>query len=170
MTKKYLILILIGSSCLSLSAQELYQRSAGTRVGHTSGLTYKKFVEDHKALEVMTSGRRGIQVTLTYQHYYPMEFSFNEAFYAYYGLGGHVGLERYDKLDKVLLSSHPPTFDYEKKSYYTMGIDAIVGIEYRWLSVPMTISFDVKPYFNYIGMRYGRAKFWDSALSFKYVF
>ena len=170
MLYKIVITLFAVGITVSLYAQELYQNSAGLRAGHTSGLTYKKFFEDDEAIEVMASGRRGMQITLTYQKYFPLEFSFNEGFYAYYGWGGHVGVEQYGRLDKVLVSENPPTFAYERKSYYTMGIDAYLGVEYRWLSVPMTISFDVKPYFNYIGMRYGRAKFWDSALSFKYVF
>lgn len=170
MQNRFVILLILIGITLSTRAQELYQNSAGIRVGHTSGLTYKKFFEDDEAIEVMMSGRRGMQITLSYQTYLPLEFSFNEGFYAYYGWGGHVGVERYNRLNKVLIQEDPPEFAFERKSYYTMGIDAYLGVEYRWLSVPMTISFDVKPYFNYIGMRYGRAKFWDSALSFKYVF
>ena len=59
---------------------------------------------------------------------------------------------------------------FEDKSYFTVGADAIIGIEYRWLSVPCTIGFDVKPYFNFIGLRYTQYRFWDSAVTFKYVF
>ena len=51
-----------------------------------------------------------------------------------------------------------------------MGIDGIIGIEYRMLSVPITLSLDLKPYLNYIGMRKVKADFWDASIAIKYVF
>jgi hypothetical protein len=152
-------------------AQPTYERSAGVRLGVTSGMTFKKFMGNEEALEVIVSGRRdGIQLTTLYEFHEPMELSFNENFYAYYGLGGHVGYENYDRLNKTVISSDLSQFIFEDKSYFVIGADAILGIEYRWLSVPCTIGFDVKPYFNFIGLRYTQYRFWDSAVTFKYVF
>lgn len=163
-----IITILWSSTIL---AQPVYDRSAGIRLGTTSAFTYKKFFIPDESIEVMLSGRKeGIQLTTLYQFYEPLELSFNENFYAYYGLGGHVGYENYDNLNKVIVSSDLSTYVYEDKSYFVIGADAIVGIEYRWLTVPCTIGFDVKPYFNFIGLRYARYRFWDSAISIKYVF
>ncbi|MBV6648026.1 MAG: hypothetical protein KI790_21370 [Cyclobacteriaceae bacterium] len=158
-------------SVSGLQAQDEYLQSAGVRLGHTSAITYKKFLAENEAIELLVSGRReGMQTTLLYTQHIPMQFSFNQNFYAFYGLGGHLGFEQYDNLNKTLTSLDPPEFVFEEKGYFVMGVDAIIGIEYRWLSVPATIGFDVKPYFNFIGMRYGRARFWDAAISFKYVF
>ncbi len=151
-----------------------YDQSAGVRLGGSSAITYKKFLAPEEAVEFMFSGRNeGAQLGIMYVAHKPMEFSFNENFFGYYGLGGHLGLERYDGLSKEIvpgMSGEPDSFIYEEKSYFVMGADAIVGLEYRWLSVPITIGFDIKPYFNYIGMRYLRSNVWDAALSFKYVF
>lgn len=149
-----------------------YEQSAGVRLGTTSAVTYKKFIVPEESVEFMLSGRNeGAQFTIMFVKHRQMEFSFNENFYAYYGLGGHFGLERYDDLSKTIVPGDPfDTFITEDKSYFVMGADAIAGIEYRWLSVPVTIGFDLKPYFNYIGMRYIRGTFWDAAISFKYVF
>lgn len=173
MKRIWTVIILINFSIIAL-AQPTYLQSAGVRMGHTSGLTYKKFFENEEAVELIISGRNeGITITSMYLFHSPMQFSFNENFYAFYGIGGHIGFEQYDKLNKKLTSYNPPdppSFDYQEKSYYVMGIDAIVGLEYRWLTVPITIGFDVKPYYNFIGMRYSKAHFWDSAISFKYVF
>jgi hypothetical protein len=164
----YIGLILMVSMSM---AQPLYDRSAGVRLGVTSGMTFKKFKVPNESLEVMLSGRRdGIQLTTLYEFYEPMELSFNENFYAFYGLGGHLGYENYDRLNKVITNQDLSTFEYENKSYFVIGADAIIGIEYRWLSVPCTIGFDVKPYFNFIGLRYTQYRFWDSAVTFKYVF
>lgn len=168
--QKYIFYFLLLCSSNWVMAQQ-YEQSAGVRLGHTSGLTFKKFVAGEEAVEFLLSGRKnGLQLMGMYVFHQPMEFSFNENFYAYYGVGGHLGYEQYGNLSKTLVSVDPPDFVFEKKSYFVMGVDAVLGIEYRWLSVPITLAFDVKPYFSFIGMRHTNATFWDSALSFKYIF
>lgn len=157
--------------CSLTSAQQLYEKSAGIRLGHTSGLTYKKFILEDEAVEMILSGRNdGMHLSILYQFYEPMEFSFNDRFYAAYGIGGHVGYERFDDLSKTLINETGDEFVFEDKSFFMMGADFYLGIEYRWLEVPVTLGFDLKPYFNFIGMRHTQAKFWDAAISFKYVF
>ncbi len=168
------IIIMLFMPLTPMYAQS-YHQSAGVRLGTTSAVTYKKFIVPEESVEFMFSGRReGAQFTIMFVKHRTMEFSFNENFFAYYGLGGHFGLERYDGLSKAIVPgetpSDPVSFVYEEKNYFVMGADAIAGVEYRWLSVPITISFDLKPYFNYIGMRYIRGTVWDGAISFKYVF
>lgn len=151
--------------------QSMYQQSGGVRLGHTAGLTFKKFMIEEEALEILVSGRRdGLQLTTIYTFHKPMEFSFNENFFLYYGVGAHVGYERYDRFSKTLISVEPPAFEFRDRTFFVMGADAILGIEYRWLSVPITVAFDLKPYFTFIGMRYTNGRFWDSAISFKYIF
>lgn len=163
-----LTLLLVGTS---VSGQQLYEKSGGIRLGHTSGLTFKKFITEDEAVEMILSGRNdGLQYTAQYLFHEPMEFSFNDRFYLHYGIGGHIGYEKFDDLSKVLANAEGDAFIYEPKSYITMGVDASLGIEYRWLEVPATFGFDLKPYFNFIGMRHTKAKFWDAAISFKYVF
>ena len=158
-------------AAFSSYSQQLYEKSGGIRLGHTSGLTYKKFVLEDEAMELILSGRNdGLQFTAIYLFHEPMEFSFNDRFYLHYGLGGHIGYEKFDDLAKVLSNAAGDEFIYEERSFFAMGIDASLGIEYRWLEIPATFGFDIKPYFNFIGMRYTKAKFWDAAISFKYVF
>lgn len=153
------------------AAQQLYEKSGGVRLGHTSGITFKKFVTEDEAVEMILSGRNeGMQYTATYLFHQPMEFSFNDRFYLHYGIGGHVGYEKFDDIFKTLSTAAGDEFIYESKSFFTMGVDASLGIEYRWLEVPATFGFDIKPYFNFIGMRHTKARFWDAAISFKYVF
>lgn len=147
------------------------ERAAGLRLGHTSGVSYKKFTTEDEAVDLLLSGRNdGTQFTAMYEFYKPLEVSFDENFFFYYGVGGHVGYEKYDDLKKVLISEDPLEFVFEDKNYFVMGVDVIAGVEYRYLSVPMTIAFELKPYFNFIGMRYTRSQFWDAGISIKYVF
>jgi hypothetical protein len=168
---KQLILVLFILVTFSVSGQQLYEKSSGIRLGHTSGLTYKKFVTEDEAVEMILSGRNeGMQFTALYLFNEPMEFSFNDRFYLHYGIGGHLGYEKFDDIAKTLSNAEGDAFIYEETSFFSMGVDANLGIEYRWLEVPATFGFDIKPYFNFIGMRHARAKFWDAAISFKYVF
>lgn len=168
---KYHLFVLIILASLSTSAQQLYEKSSGIRLGNTSGLTYKKFVTEDEAVEMMLSGRNdGMQFTALYLFHQPMEFSFNDRFYLHYGMGGHMGYEKFNDLSKVLSNAAGDAFVYEDRSFFAMGVDASLGIEYRWLEVPATFGFDIKPYFNFIGMRHTKAMFWDAAISFKYVF
>jgi len=85
--KPYLVTILLLASFVA-SSQQLYEKSGGIRLGHTSGLTYKKFITEDEAVELMLSGRNeGMQITVMYQFHEPMEFSFNDRFYLHYGIG-----------------------------------------------------------------------------------
>ncbi len=169
MKRTIILLFLLLPVCLF--AQD-YERAAGVRLGHTSGISYKKFIVDNEAVEMIISGRKsGTQFTALYEFHKPMEVAFEEDnFHFYYGIGAHLGFERFNDLNKVLVNDDPVEFEFEDKSYFTMGLDIIAGVEYRYLSVPMTIAFEVKPYFNFIGMRYTNSKFWDAGFSIKYIF
>lgn len=156
---------------LMTTAQQNYEKSAGVRFGNTPGLTFKKFTKDNEAFELMLSGRNdGMQFTALYLFHQPLEFSFNDRFYFHYGIGGHLGYEQFDDIAKAITTVAGDEFEFQTKSYFTMGVDGNLGLEYRWLEVPITIGFDIKPFFNFIGMRYLRARFWDAGFSFKYVF
>lgn len=168
---KYYLTAILLLTILSSYSQQLYQKSAGIRLGYTSGLTFKNFVTEDEAIEFILSGRNeGIQITGLYEFHQPMEFSFNDKFYLHYGVGGHIGYEKFDNLAKVLINDAGDEFAFEEKSFFTMGVDATLGLEYRALEVPATIGFDIKPIFNFIGMRHTQGRFWDAAISFKYVF
>lgn len=151
--------------------QEFYEKSAGLSLGSTSGLTFKKFFTESEAIELTLSGRNdGLQLGANYQFYRPMNLAFNDRFYLHYGIGGHLGYEKFNDLSKILSNAEGTAFIYERRSFYVMGVDLDLGVEYRWLEVPVTIGFDLRPYLNFIGMRYIRSQFWDAGLSVKYIF
>ena len=170
MKNKYVMVLLL-LSISTLGVSQHYLKSAGLRLGHTSGVTYKQFVHKEQAFELMVSGRHnGLQFNAMYQWYSPTQFEFDGNFVLYYGIGAHTGFERLHPYNLEFNEEPFPEFDIRRRTYYTMGVDVIVGIEYRMLIAPLTISFDVKPYLNYIGFQSLDGRFWDSALSVKYVF
>ena len=161
-------IILLLSLPTLVSAQQ-YGKSAGIRLGGTSGITYKQFIVNEQAIETIVSGRNGgVQLTILWTMHHPMEISFNENFYFYYGVGGHLGMEKHDDITKKL--DTVSGFWYESKKYIALGVDALIGIEYRMLNIPITLSMDMKPYLNYVGMRKLDGQFWDVAIAVKYIF
>lgn len=152
-----------------LAAQ--YKHSSGVRLGYTSALTYKNFINQEEAVEFFLSGRNdGVQLTVLYEYNKPLNISFSDNFYFYYGAGAHVGYEMHS--DRRLIISDPAEVDYEvsREAFFTMGVNTILGVEYRWLAVPLTIGLDIKPYLDFRGMRDSKLRFWDTAISVKYVF
>lgn len=183
--KKLILPVLLCSLLLILlqvdSYAQYYERSAGLRFGGSSGVTFKQFFTEEQSMEVLLSGRRnGLQLTGIYQFNRPLEITLEENLFAYYGIGAHVGYEEFNERIVTLTPPAPPVgppfppgnadIEFRNQTNFVMGIDAVLGIEYRFLGVPLTAGFDLKPYFSFIGMRYTRTRFWDASLSLKYVF
>ena len=169
--KKILALIVLLSASHMLFAQ--YRHSSGLRLGYTSAMTYKHFIKGEEAVEFMLSGRDdGFQLTTLYLEHKPLEVSFNENFYLYYGAGAHIGYEFMTDRRLILSPTVPGELEYEtnREAFFTMGVNAMIGVEYRWLAVPITISLDFKPYLDFVGMRDVNLRFWDTAIAVKYVF
>ena len=62
----FLSLLLVGVISIA-NAQQNYEKSAGLRLGSTSGLTFKKFETEIEAIELLLSGRNeGTQFTAIY--------------------------------------------------------------------------------------------------------
>lgn len=176
MFRNLLKITLLVTSILSLSIAngQYYVSSAGLRMGGSSGFTYKKFFNEVEAMEILLSGRnKGVQISLLYMENRELDISFSEHLFFYFGAGVHIGIEKKDRFIRIY---QPPPFSdqfdiiHRENTFFAMGIDGIAGVEYRLLGFPLTIGLDVKPYFNFVGMRNLDFKFWDTALSVKYTF
>ena len=170
MIQRIFFLLLISIFSIQGYAQ-YYEHSAGFRLGGSTGITYKVFMNNNQSLETLLSGRQsGVQATLLYEFYKPLRLGKFDTFFFYYGPGGHVGIEQHPTDIIIFNDQAIPQLISEERTQYVMGIDFIGGIEYRLISVPLVIGFDIKPYFNFIGMRKAEVDFWDSSLTLKYAF
>lgn len=155
--------------------QSGYKTGIGLRLGYESGITFKHFIKEHRALEgILTRGwgYGGGRITGLYEIHKPLPGapgfdwffgfgahigSFDGRYYGYYGYynGGY-----YDKHGKW----HPTGYrDY----YLSVGIDGILGIEYQLAEIPLTLGIDIKPWIDF----YGRGShFGDGGLSIRYIF
>lgn len=166
--KVNLLLFFITIGIANLNAQQ-YVQSAGLRLGPTTGITYRVFTERNQAVEMMVSGRHtGLQFTTQYLFFSPAKFDFDDNFMIHYGIGGHFGFERLNEYE-VGLVPYSPDYQYRDRNYFTMGIDANLGLEYRMIMLPLTLGMDVKPYFTFVGFRQIVSRFWDASFSIKYI-
>ena len=136
MRKLYLLMMfgLMSSLCFAQ-----YDKSAGIRLGNSSGVTFKKFVHMEEAIELLLSGRNdGLQLTGLYQFHKPMDWNFTDRIYMKYGVGGHFGYGKHRRYTEFIDPISQPGFPFGQTEFasrnhhqFTMGIDAIVGLEYR---------------------------------------
>ena len=149
----------------SLAEAQYYDQSVGLRLGNTSGVTYKNFLTEREAMEIMVSGRNhGIQLTGLYQVYKPLNLG--DDFFLYYGGGAHVGSERWpEPYDAYPPAPVNPELQHNE---FVMGVDGILGVEYR-SRTPLTFGLDIKPYLQFVGFKYTHLEFWDVAVSVKFL-
>lgn len=161
--------ILFGTLCLLFVSQgawaqrkATYNHALGLRAGGTSGITYKHFISSSSAIEgILGFWYNGISLTGLYEGYAPTGL---QGLKWYYGGGAHVAT--YSRYDYVRENRY---WYRNHTSGYAIGIDGIVGLEYKIPPIPVAISFDLKPTFEIGGSGYG-AMFLDPGFGLKFLF
>lgn len=154
-------------SSTSLVAQKSYNTAIGLRAGGTSGLTVKQFIGSSHAIEgIIGFWPNAFSITATYQKY--TSSGSVTGLNWYYGGGAHVAIET------------DPTYHYDKNRgrwyYYRyhdegvgIGIDGIIGLEYKIPAIPFAISLDLKPFLE-VGSYGGVFAALDPGLGIKVAF
>jgi hypothetical protein len=119
-----------------------YKNAVGVRFGETSGLTIKHFTSANKAIEgIVGVWYHAVSVTVLSERYAP---AFNTAgFNWYYGIGGHVAIE----------TDNHRHYNEGRRGYHhyhgdgaAIGVDGILGLEYKIQPIPFALSLDMKPF------------------------
>ena len=171
---KSLAVTFLLAGTLGATAQQLsinkstYNTAVGIRAGGTSGLTIKHFTSSGMALEGIIGLNpywgEGFNATLLYEKHVN---AFQESgFNWYYGAGGHV--TAYQR------GTYFHRYRGERTYYYTdseagIGIDGIIGLEYKIKPIPIAISFDLKPFVEVNTAGFGFASL-DPGLGIKLTF
>jgi hypothetical protein len=143
-----LLLATVALANFSFSQYKPFYRAAvGVRAGSesaTCGITGKVFISQHGALEAIIGyANRGVTGTLLFEQHLPL-FGIKE-FQMYYGAGAHVyaksGYGNYTEVDSRTL-----VYEDGGAAY---GADAIIGLEYKFTAIPVAISLDLKPFFQF---------------------
>lgn len=155
--KKLLLTLTLSICIITLAGAQDYNTGIGLRGGLYNGLTIKHFIGDRSAVEGLLSTRwRGFEITGLYEIH-------NRAFDIdrlnwYYGAGAHLGFYNGDNT----------TWGDVGTAYTVLGVDGILGLEYNFSEIPINLSIDWKPAFNFIG--YSRFFGEGGALSIRYIF
>lgn len=128
------------------SAQLTSQHAIGARFGSASGINYRYALSNDRALEgilSVQSNSTSNRFRLVGLYEYHKELPLNN-FSWYYGFGGSIGNYTY-KAYTNNEGVHIP-----KSSELSLSLDGIVGIEYSLPTAPISLSLDVKPYFDFV--------------------
>jgi hypothetical protein len=166
MIKTLLILVILLVSYLTALSQS-FDKYVGIRMGYTNGLFYEMEKDEMESYRFMFSRREGgsnftaMKITRKYKlEELPKQVSL------YYGYGGHVGFVKWD--EKVT----DPKYGYywARRSSPVFGLDAIIGLSYDLVKQPISITFDVKPFFDVLGQDGFNAMPYDFAIGAVYCF
>ena len=166
--KKFVILTLLSLAFFCASAQN-HTQEIGIRGGISSGFEYRAFANDFVSYKALLSFRRsGIQLTGMKEFHNPGMFDFSDQLNFIYGFGAHVGYERWNAYDPR--ESYYPYYRIKKRTGPIAGLDGLAAVEYEFWEVPLSIGFEVKPYFNLFGKNFFQIQPFDFAFTIKYIF
>lgn len=138
-----------------------YVNAIGLRGGITQGLTYKQFFTSNDAVDFIGSFYLGgMNFTALYERHKNDIFEVDN-FAFFYGIGAHVGLFDGDRNHRWFTDSSDWT------SYHVVvGVDFVVGVEYSFDEIPLSLSIDVIPSINVLG----HLGYWQrGAISVRYI-
>jgi hypothetical protein len=149
MKKTILTLVILSVMALTKSYSQNYKSGLGLRLGRPMGITGKMFLNDKGALEGILHTWRdaGFGITGLYEIHSRLGRDRNLQFY--YGPGAGIAVHNND---------------------FSLGINLVVGIEYKIKTAPITVGLDVKPYINVIPAVEFSENYVDAALSLRYTF
>jgi hypothetical protein len=119
-----------------------YKKAIGVKM-YPSAISYKSFMTSSKAIEVLGYFTLdGFRTTVMIEKYSP--FANTEPLSWYIGYGGHLGIwsEEWKK--------NNPTH----KAGIALGVDGIIGLDYKVKNAPLNLSIDWQPSFNFVGSSY----------------
>lgn len=149
MKRIILVLAVVCAACITKVQAQEYQWAIGARGAVNSpGISVKYNFDPDNSLEAIFGFRHGFNVFALYERNVPV---ISRGFYFYYGLGGNIGSWKKGGDDK-----------------FTVGVDAIVGLEYVIPGAPIALSIDYKPILNVVGHTGFRAT--DFGFTAKFVF
>ncbi len=126
-------------------AQLSDRNAVGGRFGSASGLNYRYTLSQDRAIEGILSIQSNsessrFRLVGLYEYYKPIVHNLSW----YYGFGGSIGNYKY--------KSFTDSNGYLQPSYseLSLSIDGIIGLDYAIPESPISISLDLKPYFDFL--------------------
>lgn len=148
MRKIFVAVLFVFIGTASVHAQN-YNWGVGIRGGAVAtGISFKGFVGGASALEGIVSFVDGVNFYGLYERHVPL---IGRGFLLYYGFGANAG-----------------SWKRHGDHKFTVGADAVLGLEYKIRNVPLTIGADYKPCLNFIG--HTKFKWYDFGFTLRTAF
>lgn len=152
-----------------ISCSQVEHMTVGMRLGGSTGVSFNYF-EGYRGFEgLLTNRNKGIQVTGIYKVQKFLDNRYRLNFWIYYGGGLHVGYVKWKKRYGYVSNTFHHGYDWEWKYNPVVGADGSFGVEYRFLTVPLCIGLDYKPYFELFGKQIFRINLFDFGFTVKYL-
>ena len=131
-----------------------YQRALGVKISSGIAATFKQFVSSKHALEAQGMFfREGVRFTGLYEfHFYNIEGVNGLAWYV--GPGAHIGF-------------YIPKYKTQYNTAADIGIDGVIGLDYKIKNTPINLSLDWQPSYSILGNAGLQPQF--GGLSIRYV-
>ena len=125
-----------------------YKNAIGLRSGETFGLTFKHFFKEYRVFEgILGAWPNACSFTGLYEKH---QTAFKvEGMKWYYGGGGHVSFMN-DRTYYIYNERNGYFYRYRYGSNPRIGIDGILGLEYKINPIPFAISLDMKPFIEVV--------------------
>lgn len=126
------VLLALAAFLLALAATaQTYDKAIGIRFPFGTGITFKKFISPRAAIEAQALyGRDDFRLTGLYEFHFP--FAKVEGLQWYVGPGAHLGFYKSEAQK-----------NYSSKM--DVGIDGVLGIDYKFSGLPVNVSVDWQP-------------------------
>ncbi len=121
-----------------------YKNAVGIRAGRTSGVTFKHFMNSGNAFEMILGiWPNALGLTALYEKHAPTGV---EGLKFYYGGGGHFTAETGNYYYRTY-NNRNRSYEYRYgRDGIGIGIDGVVGVDYKIGVVPLALSLDLKPF------------------------
>ena len=159
--KKFLLGCLVLIAVVSVNAQELnkgtsYTTAVGLKM-YPGALSVKHFIADGRAVEGLAFlSQDGFRLTGLYEIH--NDLGSVEGLQWYIGGGAHMG---------IWSDSWKAQFP-TRNSGVSIGVDGVIGLDYKIKGAPLNLSFDWQPSFNFIGYNYFESAW--GGLGIRYTF
>ena len=139
--KKIIILLavcsIISEGANAQSMGRSYKTALGVKVWDGAGITFKTFVNSRDALEVIGYfWKNGSRVTGLYEVH--GNISDAPGLKWYVGPGAHIGFYNVDRNRR-----------FPGSSYTVIGLDGVLGLDYKINRAPLNLSIDWQPSFEF---------------------
>jgi hypothetical protein len=168
---KKIVFILFILLFVASSNAQMYEKQVGLRLGVTSGISGKIIKNDRTAIEGILGFRDGgIQIIGLAESYHPLIKTNTTHWMIYFGGGAHLGY--INGYNRVRRWSNTSGYYYEEQRVAGMvlGVDAVIGTDYTFNRIPITLSLEFKPYLELQDFRTFDVNFWDVGFGIKYSF